>query len=171
MWDSHKTGYFTVHRRTIGKRMAAKLKDIGLRCHADARTCAGNRAGARASGEGYFQYHAIPGNGARMRAFRKDVLRIWYQALRRRSQGSRLTRERFLKRLAVLLPPVQVLQPYPSARFDAKHPNIRGKNVCVSSASTGPCGGQRVNRCPYRDRRAGNPPVAQRATAYPLEWS
>jgi hypothetical protein len=23
--------------------------------------------------------------------------------------------------------------------------------VCVSSASTGPCGGQRVNRCPYRD--------------------
>src|SRR5436190_768602 len=25
---SHKTGYFTVHRRTIGKRMAAKLKEI-----------------------------------------------------------------------------------------------------------------------------------------------
>ena len=25
---SRKTGYFTVHRRTIGKRMAAKLKDI-----------------------------------------------------------------------------------------------------------------------------------------------
>jgi hypothetical protein len=23
--------------------------------------------------------------------------------------------------------------------------------VCVSSASTGLCGGQRVNRCPYRD--------------------
>jgi hypothetical protein len=63
-----------------------------------------------------------------MRAFRKDVLRIWYQALRRRSQRSRLTWERFLERLAVLLPPVQVLQPYPSVRFDAKHPNIRGKN-------------------------------------------
>jgi hypothetical protein len=25
---SHRTGYFTVHRRTIGKRMATKLKDI-----------------------------------------------------------------------------------------------------------------------------------------------
>ena len=24
--------------------------------------------------------------------------------------------------------------------------------MCVSSASTGLCGGQRVNRCPYRDR-------------------
>jgi hypothetical protein len=32
--------------------------------------------------------------------------------------------------------------------------------VCVSSASTGPCGGQRVNRCPYRDRRIVNPPAA-----------
>ena len=126
---SHKTGYFTVHRRTIGKRMAAKLKDIRVklrtRMHARVR---GTVQGLVQVVRGYFQYHAIPGNGARMRAFRKDVLRIWYQALRRRSQGSRLTRERFLKRLAVLLPPVQVLQPYPSARFDAKHPNIRGKN-------------------------------------------
>jgi group II intron reverse transcriptase/maturase len=126
---SHKTGYFTVHRRTIGKRMAAKLKDIRVklrtRMHARVR---GTVQGLVQVVRGYFQYHAIPGNGARMRAFRKDVLRIWYQALRRRSQRSRLTRERFLKRLAVLLPPVQVLQPYPSARFDAKHPNIRGKN-------------------------------------------
>jgi RNA-directed DNA polymerase len=30
---SHKTGYFTVHRKTIGKRMAAKLKEI----HAELR--------------------------------------------------------------------------------------------------------------------------------------
>jgi group II intron reverse transcriptase/maturase len=126
---SHKTGYFTVHRRTIGKRMAAKLKDIRVKLR--------TRMHARVRGtvqwlvqvvRGYFQYHAIPGNGARMRAFRKDVLRIWYQALRRRSQRSHLTWERFLERLAVLLPPVQVLQPYPSVRFDAKHPNIRGKN-------------------------------------------
>ena len=29
------------------------------------------------------------------------------------------------------------------------------RTVCVSSASTGPCGGQRVNRCPYRDRPIG----------------
>jgi len=126
---SHKTGYFTVHRRTIGKRMAAKLKDIRVklrtRMHARVR---GTVQGLVQVVRGYFQYHAIPGNGARMRAFRKDVLRIWYQALRRRSQRSRLTWERFLERLAVLLPPVQVLQPYPSVRFDAKHPNIRGKN-------------------------------------------
>ena len=37
--------------------------------------------------------------------------------------------------------------------------------MCVSSASTGPCGGQRVNRCPYRDRQIGNPPAPLDATA------
>jgi RNA-directed DNA polymerase len=126
---SHKTSYFTVQRRTIGKRMAAKLQDI--RAKLRTRMHARMRGTARWLVQvvrGYFQYHAVPGNGAQLRAFRQEVLRIWYQALRRRSQRSRLTWERFLERLAVLLPPVQILQPYPRVRFDAKHPNIRGKN-------------------------------------------
>ena len=63
-----------------------------------------------------------------MNAFRRDVLRLWFQALRRRSQRSRLNGDRFLERLGTLLPPVQILQPYPDARFDANHPNIRGRN-------------------------------------------
>ena len=70
---------------------------------------------------GYFQYHAIPGNWARLKAFRNDVLRIWRQALRRRSQRSRISWSRFLEGLGSLLPPVQILQPYPDVRFDAKH--------------------------------------------------
>ena len=37
---NHKTGNFTVHRKTIGKRMAAKLKDIRVQAaQADARAC------------------------------------------------------------------------------------------------------------------------------------
>lgn len=126
---SHKTGYFTVHRRTIGKRMAAKLKDIRVklrqRMHASPATT-GKWLGQVV--RGYFQYHAIPGNWARLKAFRNDVLRIWFQALRRRSQRGRLSWDRFRERLGALLPPVQILQPYPNVRFDAKHPNIRGKN-------------------------------------------
>lgn len=126
---NRQTGNFTVHRKTIGKRMAAKLKDI----RAELR----QRMHERAKGtvkwlpqvvRGYYQYHAIPGNWARMKAFRNDVLRIWFQTLRRRSQRSRLTWDRFREGLGALLPPVQILQPYPDARFDAKHPNIRGKN-------------------------------------------
>ena len=126
---NHKTGNFAVYRRTIGKRMAAKLKDIRaklrLRMHERAK---GTVRWLQQVVRGYFQYHAIPDNWARMRAFRNDVLRIWFHTLRRRSQRSRLTWERFCERLGSLLPTVQVLQPYPDVRFDAKHPNIRGRN-------------------------------------------
>ena len=126
---NHRTGNFAVHRKTIGKRMAAKLKEIRAKLR--------QRMHARIPGTvkwlqqvvgGYFQYHAIPGNWERMSAFRRDVLRSWFQALRRRSQRSRLSWERFRSRLGNLLPSVQILQPYPDARFDAKHPNIRGRN-------------------------------------------
>ena len=70
---------------------------------------------------GYFQYHAIPGNLARLKAYRNEVLRMWLQTLRRRSQRSRLSWERFLKGLGSLLPPAEILQDYPDARFDAKY--------------------------------------------------
>jgi RNA-directed DNA polymerase len=126
---SHKTGYFTVHRRTIGKRMAAKLKDIRAklreRMHVSPATTGKWLAQVV---RGYFQYHAIPGNWARLKAFRNEVLRMWLQTLRRRSQRSRLSWQRFREGLGSLLPPIQILQPYPSVRFDAKHPNIRGRN-------------------------------------------
>jgi len=126
---SHKTGYFTVQRRTIGKRMAAKLKEIRAelrkRMHDSPATIGKWLAQVV---RGYFQYHAVPGNWGRLKAFRNDVLRLWLQTLRRRSQRSRLTLERFLEGLGRLLPPVQILQPYPNVRFDAKHSNIRGRN-------------------------------------------
>jgi RNA-directed DNA polymerase len=125
---SHKTGYFTVHRRTIGKRMAAKLKDIRakLRQRMHVSPVAAGKWLAQVV-RGYFQYHAVPGNWARLKAFRNDVLRIWFQTLRRRSQRS-LSWERFRNGLGGLLPPIQILQPYPNVRFDAKHPHIQGKN-------------------------------------------
>jgi len=126
---SHKTGYFTVQRRTIGKRMAAKLKDIRVKLRQRMHTSPATTGTWLAQVvRGYFQYHAIPGNWARLKAFRNDVLRIWLQTLRRRSQRSCLSWQRFLESLGSLLPPIQILQPYPSVRFDAKHPNIRGRN-------------------------------------------
>ena len=109
--------------------MAAKLKDVKVKLR--------QRMHARVPGtvkwlqqvvSGYFQYHAIPGNWARMEAFRREVQRIWFRTLRRRSQRRRMTWERFQTSLGSLLPPVQILQPYPDIRFDAKYPHIRGKN-------------------------------------------
>ena len=49
---SREKGYFTVYRKTIGKRMAAKLKDIRqkLRQHGSVRGAPGNRHPYRAPG-------------------------------------------------------------------------------------------------------------------------
>jgi RNA-directed DNA polymerase len=126
---NHKTGRFTVHRKTIGKRMAAKLKDIGAKLRVRMHdSISGTVQWLQQVVRGYFQYHAIPGNWARLETFRDEVQRYWFRALRRRSQRHRLTWEHFRECLGCLLPPVQILQPYPDARFYAKHPNIRGRN-------------------------------------------
>ncbi|MCP5113467.1 MAG: RNA-directed DNA polymerase [bacterium] len=123
---SRQKGYFTVHRKTIGKRMAAKLKDIQQKLRQ--RMHASPEATVKwliSVVRGYFQYHAVPGNEHRLWVFRKDVLRHWLWALRRRSQRSRWTWERFQERLGVLLPTVEILHPYPDARFAAR---IQGRN-------------------------------------------
>jgi RNA-directed DNA polymerase len=120
---NHKTGYFVIHRKTIGKRMAAKLKEIKAtlrqRLHGSIED---TMKWLQSVVRGYFQYHAIPGNEERLKAFRKDVLRLWLRQLRRRSQRSRWTWERFLERLGVLIPEIRILHPYPNVRFAARHP-------------------------------------------------
>lgn len=120
---SRGNGYFTVYRKSMGKRMAAKLKDIRqklrVRMHApNAETVGWLISVVR----GYFQYHAVPGNEQRLKAFRQDVLRLWLRQLRRRSQRSNWTWERFLERLGALLPKVEILHPWPPERFAARHP-------------------------------------------------
>src|SRR4030095_13383008 len=99
---SYKAGYYVVQRKTSGKRMAAKLKEIKAqlqqRMH---ESIADTLKWLQSVVRGYFQYHAVPGNEHRLRAFRKDVLRLWLRQLRRRSQRSRWTWERFRDQLAV----------------------------------------------------------------------
>ena len=120
---SQKAGNFAVQRKTIGKRMAAKLKDIKAklrqRMHESIKD---TLEWLQSVVRGYFRYHAIPGNEQRIRAFRNDVLRLWLRQLQRRSQRSHWTWKRFLERLAVQLPVAQIEHPYPNVRFDAKHP-------------------------------------------------
>jgi RNA-directed DNA polymerase len=118
-----KTGYFTVTRTTISKRLAAKLTQLNAelkqRMHDPLpETVKWLQSVVR----GYFQYHAVPGNEKRLGAFRTSVLRLWLRQIRRRSQRSRWTWDRFLERLGGLLPEVCTLHPYPQARFDARHP-------------------------------------------------
>lgn len=120
---SRQNGHFTVYRKTMGKRMAAKLKDIQQKLRQRRHESIGTTLGWLSSVvRGYFRYHAVPDNEQRMRAFRNDVLRLWLRQLRRQSQRSRWTWQRFQERLGASLPPVEILHPWPPERFAAKHP-------------------------------------------------
>ena len=97
---NHKTGYFTVLRQTIGKRLTAKLKDIRQklreRMHESIEL---TTKWLKSVVRGYYQYHAVPRNEYRLKAFRHEVLHMWWWTLRRRSQRTRWTWTRFAQRL------------------------------------------------------------------------
>jgi RNA-directed DNA polymerase len=119
---NRKTGHFCLLRKTIGKRMTAKLKAIAAQLHKRRHdSIKDTQRWLQSVVRGYFQYHAIPGNWARMEEFRKNVLRLWHRSLRRRSDKSRWTWTRFRQFLVDQIPEVRILHPFPERRFDAKH--------------------------------------------------
>ncbi len=120
---NHETGYFMVYRKTIGKRMAAKLKELRqkLRVRLHEKT-KGTAEWLQSVVRGYFQYHAVPRNEERLKTFRHEVLRMWWWQLRRRSQRHRWTWERFQEKLGHLIPEVEIQHPYPEVRLASKHP-------------------------------------------------
>jgi RNA-directed DNA polymerase len=65
---------------------------------------------------------AVPGNNDAVNAFRHQTTRHWHQALRRRSQKTRLTWDRMDRIATRWLPQTRILHPFPEARFAATHP-------------------------------------------------
>jgi RNA-directed DNA polymerase len=118
-----KTGKFLVLRKTIHKRLSAKLRalkeELLRRRHLSVAELG---KWLRSVVQGYFNYHAVPGNLASLRSFRLQVIRRWMRALRRRSQKHRLTWPRFVALADRWLPGPAILHPYPNLRFDARHP-------------------------------------------------
>ena len=72
--------------------------------------------------EGYYRYHAVPGNSGVLDRFRERLCRLWWQALRRRSQKRRPGWDRLRPVFQRWIPRPHILHPYPDARFDALHP-------------------------------------------------
>lgn len=120
---NRKTGYFTVRRKTVGKRLRAKLAQIrqALRARKHA-ALAQTGAWLRAVVQGYFNYHAVPENRAALETFRSEVIRTWLWALRQRGQRRRLNWDDFRPWIRRWIPSVRILHPYPSERFAAMHP-------------------------------------------------
>ena len=114
-----KSGKFMLHRRTSKKRMRARLKQIGIGLRRRRHLPLPEQgAWLGAVVRGYFAYHAVPTNIHRLDSFRSQVTRTWLQALRRRSQRSRLSWARMDALSKRWLPSARIAHPYPWDRFD-----------------------------------------------------
>ena len=116
-------GHFTVRRRTIRKRMRSKLRQIKQQLR-DRMHDPVPQTGEwlKSVVQGYFNYHAVPGNMESLNVFRHRVTRLWRRVLLRRG-GKRRPNWTRLHRLAEhWLPTPCVLHPYPEVRFAASHP-------------------------------------------------
>jgi len=113
-----RRGKFIVRRKTSRKRLRAKLveirKELRRRLHWRIPEV-GRWLGSVL--RGYFQYHAVPLNARTLGTFHYRVVRMWYKALRRRSQRARITRQRVDQLAAHYLPRPRILHPYPWERL------------------------------------------------------
>jgi hypothetical protein len=118
-----RNGGFAVKRHTISKRLRVKLAEIKqqlrLRMH---DPVAQTGKWLKSVVQGYFNYHAIPGNLGSLCVFRFRVTRLWRQVLIRRGQKHHLNWARMRQLEDRWLPQPRVLHPWPSIRFDAIHP-------------------------------------------------
>jgi group II intron reverse transcriptase/maturase len=118
-----RRGAFQLQRKTQGKRMKAKLREIKVqlrrRMHASIPE---QGRWLQAVVRGYFAYHAVPTNAKALGAFRHHVTNLWRRTLRRRSQKDAMTFSRMTRIADAWLPPPRILHPWPDRRFAVKHP-------------------------------------------------
>jgi group II intron reverse transcriptase/maturase len=119
-----RNGTFTIQRKSIAKRMRAKLQAIKQQLKArmhDAVPEVGRWL--RSVVRGWFNYHAVPGNINCLDEFHTQVQRLWRRVLQRRSQKGRVwTWERVQRLTRRWLPKPQILHPYPNQRLIVTNP-------------------------------------------------
>jgi hypothetical protein len=117
------SGGFMVRRRTINKRLRAKLAAVKQALLRQRHLPIKQQGGyLRSVVQGFLNYHAVPGNMPALETFRRECVRNWRSALRRRSQRRSMNWERFLRLAEWMIPKPRILHPYPNDRFYAKHP-------------------------------------------------
>jgi RNA-directed DNA polymerase len=119
-----RTKIFTIRRKTIAKRLRAKVKavkeEIVKQRHAPVPE---QGTWLRSVLNGHFNYYAVPGNKKALEDFRTQVMRGWFWALRRRSQKARrLTWDRFKRLVVTWLPTAKVRHLYPNQRLCVMNP-------------------------------------------------
>jgi group II intron reverse transcriptase/maturase len=107
-----RKGKFTVHVRTMSKRLRRGLKAIAEWCQEHRHdTVSEQQKTLNAKLRGHYQYYGRPTNYRSLWQFYRDVHRIWHKWLSRRTRGSGMTWERF----------AALLQKYPLQRPRITH--------------------------------------------------
>ncbi|MDP7179368.1 MAG: group II intron reverse transcriptase/maturase [Verrucomicrobiota bacterium] len=115
------TGAFVIGRRTIKKRMLARLQVIKMelrrRWHDPI-----NKTGAWLNKvlTGHLNYFAVPLNARSVAWFFARVRDLWRRRLRRRSQRAYMNWEKMRRLVDQFFPPIRILHPMPCHRFDAR---------------------------------------------------
>lgn len=112
-------GGFTLRRKTIAKRLRAKIQDVRetlIRCRH--RPIPEQGGWLRAVVQGHYNYYGVPGNRKALDSFRTQISHAWIYALRRRSQkGRSLTWKCFQKWIQAWIPTARVTHPFPNQRL------------------------------------------------------
>jgi len=110
--------YMTI-RETEGKRLRTKLSKVKEELKARRQhTVPEQGKWLRSVVQGYFNYHAVPGNCTALNRFRYQVCQTWYRSLRRRSHKARKLNWTKMTRLVDhWLPQPKILHLYPEQRL------------------------------------------------------
>jgi group II intron reverse transcriptase/maturase len=119
-----KGNRFTIRRKTIAKRLRAKLKAVRIeiirRRHEPVPVLG---KWLRSVVQGHLNYFAVPGNKKALDAFRTEINKAWLYALRRRSHKARnLTWDRMKRLVKTWIPATNVKHPYPNQRLCVNYP-------------------------------------------------
>jgi group II intron reverse transcriptase/maturase len=118
-----RAGRFALKRKTVAKRMRAKLKEVKAelmrRMH---RPIPETGLWLGSVVRGHLAYYAVPGNIDAARQFCERVKRHWLRTLRRHGQRANATWDRMRRLADRWLPKPRIHHPYPERRFDARHP-------------------------------------------------
>jgi len=113
-----RTGTFTVRRQTMRRRLQAKLREIKQTLRERLHDPVPEHGRYLASVvRGHARYYGVPGNSHALGTFRWAMVRLWWRALNRRSQGHHVTWPRMRRLVARWIPSMRICHPYPSQRL------------------------------------------------------
>jgi RNA-directed DNA polymerase len=113
-----RKGGFTVRRKTMRKKMGAKLqalaREVKRRMHLPIPK---QGAYLRSVIQGHYRYYGVPRNYPALEVFRSLVGKLWCRILERRSQKAGLRLERKRRLVDRWLPKPRIYHPWPNERF------------------------------------------------------